>query len=123
MTRSVAEWVADHDDQAIPPRVRLRIWEREQGRCYLTGRKIRPGDTFEYEHKIALSLGGEHRESNIFLALSAPHKKKTAEDRAKKAKSDSIRKKHLGIKSSKRMIPYRRFNGEPVNPNQRGSHD
>lgn len=121
MSRAVPEWIADHDDKAIPPRVKLRIWERENGRCYLTGKKIRPGDKFEYEHKIALSLGGEHRESNIFLALTAPHKIKSASDRRAKAKTDRTRQKHLGIAGAKKKIPYRRFDGTPVDPNRSAS--
>lgn len=101
--RSVPEWIGKTADSAIPERVRLRIWEREEGRCYLTGRKIRPGDKYEFEHVIALALwtgeGHGNRESNIRLALKEPHKVKTAQDRAQQAKSDRIRKKHLGIVS------------------------
>lgn len=95
--RSVPEWVAKSDDEKIPPRVRLRIWEREQGRCALTGRKIRPGDPFDYEHKIALCNGGQHRESNIVLALRSEHKAKTREDVAERVKTDRMRAKFLGI--------------------------
>ena len=47
--RTVTEWIATHDDQKIPDRVRLRIWSREAGRCYLTGKIIRPGDKYELE--------------------------------------------------------------------------
>lgn len=101
MSREVPEWVADNDDQAIPQRVKLRIWEREGGRCYLTGRKIMPGDKFEYEHVIAISCGGQNREGNIRLALSAPHKAKTARDVATKAKIARVKAKHIGIAKPK----------------------
>lgn len=97
MSRAVEEWVGKTDDSAIPPRVKLRIWQREDGRCYLTGKKIMVGDKFEYEHKIAFCNGGSNRESNIFLALSAAHKVKTAADRDEKAKVDRIAKKHRGL--------------------------
>ena len=97
MTRSVPEWIADHDDQDIPKRVKLRIWEREGGRCYLTGAKIRPGDAFEFEHVLALRRGGQHRESNIRLALTGAHKLKTADDRQVIAKTDRIAAKHRGL--------------------------
>lgn len=116
--RAVSEWVAAHDDQKIPDRVKLRIWQREGGRCYLSGKIIRPGDKYEFEHVIALANGGEHRESNIRLALKAPHKIKSAQDRRQQAKSDRIRKRHLGIKKSGKKIPYRKFDGTPVNPNR-----
>src|SRR6185312_4194683 len=98
MSRSTEEWVATHDDQAVPPRVRLRIFERHEGRCYLSGRKIMPGDKWDVEHKQALSLGGEHREGNMAPALVAPHKVKTKSDRRMKAKNDRVRKKYLGIR-------------------------
>lgn len=102
MARSVDEWIGSSPDAKIPDRVKLRIWEREGGKCYLTGHKIRPGDEYEFEHKLALCLGGEHRESNIALALKDAHKAKTAEDVKMRAKSDRIRKRHLGIKPPSR---------------------
>lgn len=97
MTRAVPEWVADHPDQAIPARVKLRIWEREKGRCSLTGRKILPGDAFDYEHRKPLAFGGEHREGNICLALRDAHREKSAAELTAKAKADRVRQKHLGI--------------------------
>ena len=95
--RSVDEWIGSSPDAPIPPRVKLRIWERCEGRCHLTGWKIMPGDPFDYDHVKALCNGGEHRESNLALALRVKHRDKTAEDVAEKAKIDRIRKKHLGI--------------------------
>jgi 5-methylcytosine-specific restriction protein A len=95
-SRSVPEWVANHPDQAIPPRVKLRIWEREEGRCHLTRRKIRPGEAYDFEHVIALTCGGEHRERNIALALREVHREKTAEDVALKSKLARVRAKHIG---------------------------
>ena len=112
--RQVAEWVGSSDDAPIPDRVKLRIWSREQGRCHLSGKKILPGDKYEFEHIHALSLGGQHRESNIALALYGPHKIKSAEDRALQAKSDRIRKRHAGIKKPRRILGWRRFDGTPV---------
>ncbi len=103
--RAVTEWIGTHDDQAVPPRVRLRVFERHNGVCYLSGRKIMPGDKWELEHAKALCNGGEHRESNLAPALKIEHKKKTADDRKEKAKTDRIRKRHLGIKKARRTIP------------------
>lgn len=95
--REVPEWIADNPDQAVPTRVKLRIWEREGGRCHLTGRKIMPGDKFEYEHRIAICNGGEHRETNIYLALADKHREKTADDVAIKSKVARVRAKFLGV--------------------------
>ena len=116
--RSVPEWIAKHDDQAIPRLVKLRIWARCDGKCYLTGRKIMPGDAYEFEHIIALCNGGQHRESNIAIVLSAPHKEKTARDRKEKAKVDRIRLRHLGIVKPRKIRMWRRFNGDPVYANR-----
>ncbi len=103
MTRSVPEWVGRTPDSAIPPRVKLRVFERHEGRCYLTGRKIRPGEAWEIEHIIALCNGGEHRESNLAPALNLAHKLKTTQDVAAKARTARIRKRHVGIKKPSRF--------------------
>lgn len=95
--RSVPEWIGATPDTPIPPRVRLRVFEAYGGVCYLSKRKIRAGDKWEAEHVIALANGGENRERNLAPALVEPHKAKTANDVAIKAKTDRIRKKHLGI--------------------------
>ncbi len=101
MSRKVEEWIAEHDDQAIPTRVKLRIWEREEGRCWISGRKIMPGDLFDYDHKVALINGGEHRESNLFPALRDKHREKTKEDVAEKAAHNKAHAKRLGIDKPK----------------------
>lgn len=108
--RAVPEWIGATPDTPIPTRVKLRIWEREGGKCYLTGRKIMPGDAFEYEHVIAISVGGENREGNIRLALSEAHKAKTAKDRKDGSKIDRIKLKHNGLwPKSKRPLQSRGF--------------
>lgn len=112
--RSTEEWVGKSDDTAVPPRVRLRVFEKYDGTCYLSGIKIRPGDKWELEHIIALINGGEHRESNMAPALVGPHKEKSKEDQKLKAKIARVRKRHLGIKKKGWTIPGRRFNGTPI---------
>lgn len=94
--RSVEEWRGSSPDAKIPTRVKLRIWEREKGRCHLTGRKILAGDAYDYEHIKPLCLGGEHRETNIALALKDKHCEKSAAEVSAKAKADRQRAKHLG---------------------------
>lgn len=41
--RSVDEWHGANPDAHVPARVRLRVFERYGGKCWLTGRKIMPG--------------------------------------------------------------------------------
>ncbi len=112
--RQVEEWRGKTDDTPIPARVKLRVFEKYNGVCYLSGVKIRPGDKWEIEHVQALCNGGEHREENMAPALVGAHKAKTAADRAIKAKNDRVRKRHLGIKKPRTMTRWRKFNGEIV---------
>ena len=102
--REVVEWRGKTDDSAVPPRVKLRIFERHKGVCYLSGIKIRPGDAWELEHVVALCNGGTHSEDNLAPALVAPHKVKTRADRRVKAKNDRVRKRHLGIRKPSRFL-------------------
>ncbi|WP_024586057.1 hypothetical protein [Aliihoeflea sp. 2WW] len=97
MPRKVKEWIGKTPDAKVPPRVRLRVLRAYDGCCYLSGRPIAPGEPWELEHKVALILGGEHRESNLAPALAEFHKAKTAAEMKVKAKTDALAKKHLRI--------------------------
>lgn len=103
--RSVPEWIGATDDAAIPARVRLRVFDRFDGICQETGRKIMPGDEWDCDHEIALAAGGEHRETNLRPVLREAHRAKTAEDVKTKAKIDRVRKKHLGLSKSRASLP------------------
>lgn len=103
--RSVPEWIGKTPDSAIPPRVKLRVFEAHGGVCYLTDRKIMPGDDWDAEHKLAICNGGENREGNLAPALRTAHHKKTRADVKIKAKNERVRKKYLGIFEAKRPIP------------------
>lgn len=109
MARSTGDWIGTTDDQKVPPRVRLRIFERENGICHLTGQKIQPGDEWDLEHKVALILGGQHRETNLFPALREPHRRKTAMEMKVKSKIARVKKKHLGIAKPKSSLSNARF--------------
>ena len=108
--RSVEEWIGATPDTPVPPRVKARVFTRYDGLCYLSGRKIGPGDVWEAEHIKALALGGENRESNLAPALVDAHRDKTRDDRQRIAKADRVRAKHLGIyPKSKRPLQSRGF--------------
>lgn len=98
--RSVPEWIGKTPDTEVPERVRLRIFRRYDGKCYLTGAKIRPGDEWDLEDIKPLHADGENRESNKAPALKEPHKGKTKREMAEKAKSDAVAKKHAGIRTA-----------------------
>lgn len=119
MSRSVPEWIGKTHDASIPNRVRLRVFERADGICHLSGRKIRPGDDWDCDHVVALVNGGEHRESNLAPAIRDKHREKTSEDVREKSIVARKRSKHLGIKKKGSSIPYRKFNGELVLPRKR----
>ena len=96
--RSIPEWIGATPDAKIPDRVLLRIFLRAGGRCHITGRIIAPGEPWEAEHIIPLSMGGEHRESNLAPALVDPHRQKTAKEATDRAGARAKRQKHIGIK-------------------------
>lgn len=100
MPRAVKEWIGRTADTSPPPRVKLRIWVRENGTCYLTGRKIQPCEPYQFDHKIAIINGGENRESNLFLALVDKHKEKTKVDLAEKSRVADQAKSHIGIRGT-----------------------
>lgn len=108
--RSVPEWIGKTDDQKVPDRVRQRVFDREGGICHLTGEKIDPvRDEWDLDHKVALILGGEHRETNLFPAKREPHRRKTAVEMKVKSKIARTRKKHLGIAKAKSSLSHPRF--------------
>lgn len=103
MSRSTTEWVGSNDDQAIPARVKVRVFEAAGGRCSdcslsIVG-KLRPA----YDHIIALCNGGRHAESNLQLLCEPCHGLKTAIDVAEKSTVARKRKKHLGIRKPSRF--------------------
>lgn len=95
MPRSVAEWIGKTDDTPAPPRVRLRVWDRCEGKCHRCGRKIPTGDAWILEHLLALINGGRNAESNLCLTCSWCKPIKDAEDVAIKAETYRVRSKHI----------------------------
>jgi len=109
MTRSTEEWFGRTEDAAIPQRVRLRVWQRDDGRCQCgCNRKIAVGEAWDLDHKDALINGGLHREANLRVILRAHHKIKTSEDVKIKAKVARVRAKHIGIRPRSQFACSRR---------------
>lgn len=104
--RTVAEWIGKTPDAAIPTRVKDRVFQRAGERCQGCGRKLAPGDRWDADHIRALTLGGEHRESNLQCLCEWCHKPKTAQDMAIKSAAYRKRAKHIGAKpKAKRPMP------------------
>lgn len=99
--RTVHEWTGRSPGEAIPPRVRLRVFERAKGRCEACDRLLRPGDKWEIDHNVALINGGENRESNLACLCAWCHKAKTRSDVAEKAVTARKKKAMHGMKTPK----------------------
>lgn len=115
MARSVPIWEGRTDDTAIPPRVRLRVWDREQGKCHRCRRDIPADDAWIIEHRHAIILGGANAEPNLCLSCSWCKPVKDAEDAAAKSKTAAVRAKHLGVRQPSSLpgarIKYSRARG------------
>jgi 5-methylcytosine-specific restriction enzyme A len=117
--RELLEWKGKTDDTTVPSRVKLRVFERHGGICHISGRRIRAGEAWDLDHIVSLINGGEHRESNLAPALIGPHKTKTKADVAEKSQMYHKKKKAYGIRSKRRTIGGRKFDGTPVFPKWR----
>lgn len=102
--RKTPEWIGKTPDTAIPPRVQLRLLDKHNARCALTGVKLRPGH-IDFDHIIALANGGENRESNLQPVDRKAHKEKTKQDVAQKKKDRRVRAKHFGLNKPTSTLP------------------
>lgn len=114
MTRELPGWEATDDNQAIPARVKVRVFDRAGGKCAnctltIVG-KLRPA----YDHIQALINGGKHAEYNLQLLCVPCHAVKTKADVAEKSVNARVRAKHLGVKKPRTMTRWRNFRGEIV---------
>lgn len=107
MARELPEWIGTTDDTPIPPRVRLRVWERAGGRCQgPCSRKLAPGDGWSCDHVVALINGGQNRESNLAVKCDWCHKEKTASDVEQKSATYERALRHAGIKRKPKGRPF-----------------
>lgn len=103
MARQLPEWIGKDDDTPFPPRVKLRVYERQNGICAVC---TRPLVHWDCDHTIAIINGGENRESNARAVCVRPcHSRKTAEDLAEKSAVYKRKARHVGIKKRKHLIP------------------
>lgn len=110
MSRATAEWIAKKDDAKIPPRVRVRVFDRAKGVCHWCKITIKaPPETWQADHVIALINGGEHRETNLAPIHSHCHVEKTGLDVADKKKVAKVRKKHIGAVAESKPIQSKGF--------------
>lgn len=102
MSRATAEWIGKNDDSAVPPRVKLRLFDKVHGFCQgPCGRYVGDGKPFHADHIVALINGGENRESNLQILCDWCHADKTKIDVAEKSATYKRRAKHLGIRKAR----------------------
>ena len=104
--RTTAEWIGKTDDQAVPTRVRIRVFQKHDGICAECGFKIRIGPWI-CDHRIALINGGENREGNLQpIHAQCDREVKTPRDVAEKSKNHRVRVRHLLAKPrARRSMP------------------
>lgn len=110
MARSVPEWVGKSDDAAIPPRVRVRVIDRQRPAageypvCPDCDQPIREGDGCEIDHAVPLIDGGQHAESNLRAVHARCHRLKTAREAKQRAEARQHQKRAYGLKAPKRPL-------------------
>ena len=107
MTRSLPTWTGKTDDTPPPPRVKARIILRQGGICACgCAQKLgASGERIEFDHEVALVLGGANDEDNLRALRKPCHRAKTTQDVAQKATEARKRAKHLGIKEASNPLP------------------
>jgi len=103
--RSLPEWIGKTDDDPIPPRVKLRVFEKAGKQCSLCGILLVGRMLPEFDHRVALINGGKNRESNIVCVCSGCHRNKTKKDVREKSVIYNKRIKRLKLKNRRRLIP------------------
>lgn len=115
MARSVEPWVGRNDDEAVPPRVRVRVYTAADGHCQMCTRKINAGERWVADHKIAIINGGANSEINLQLICDwCDRKVKTPADSGEKATVYAKKSAHLGVKKPRSILGWKKMNGQPV---------
>ena len=108
MARTTPEWTGKHDDAAIPPAVKLRLWSKCGGFCQSCTRKILAGEPKHFDHIVPLADGGRHAEGTLQVLCKPCHAEKTGIEATERAAVRSKAKAILGIKAKpKQSIPSR----------------
>jgi 5-methylcytosine-specific restriction protein A len=112
--RSLPEWIGKTADEKIPPRVRLRVFDRAKGHCQSCTRKIMGGDAWQADHVKAIINGGQNREANLQLLCGWCHAEKTRSDVGEKAATYRKRSRDRGIKKPRSITRWRGFDNRII---------
>lgn len=94
--------------RSLTTRQRVGVFDRCGGLCHICGQKVQAGERWELEHVRPLALDGADDESNWSVAHVACHRVKTRDDQGRIAKALRQRAKDIGIRRSKRPMPFGR---------------
>jgi len=95
MARTVKPWVGKTDDAMPPKSVKLRILDRQQNLCAITGLPFDAKHKPQFDHKTPLWLGGANSEENLQAIRSDPHKAKTSAEAKVRGKVMANAAKHV----------------------------
>lgn len=109
MSRALPEWISRNDDTPVPPRVRLRVYDRFGSICHICELPIKTSETWHADHVKALIEGGQNRESNLAPAHAHCNLAKANGEKSRKAKVQRTRQKHTGAIRPKGQIKSRGF--------------
>lgn len=112
--RSLPEWIGQSADTPVPPRVRLRVFDRAGGHCQSCTRKIMGGDKWQADHIKAIINGGENRERNLQLLCGWCHARKTKSDVGEKAATYRKRARDKGIRKPRTITQWRGFDNRII---------
>lgn len=85
---------------------RAELFNERQGICHLCQGKILVTESWDIEHIIPLSLGGEDAGDNLALAHKQCHRQKTRQDMGRLAKAKRQGAFHLRGKVTKQPLPF-----------------
>ncbi len=95
--------------QIFTPQQRAYIFALCDGICGGgCGRKLRPGERWHVEHRIALENGGTNDPANLYVCCEWCHKPKTAEDHAKAGHARRVYTIHVVPGEYRRSPSWRR---------------
>lgn len=100
MARAVPEWIGRNDNAMPGKNVRDRISLQTGDACAECQKPFGPTNRPHCDHILALADGGENRERNMQMLCTECHLRKTSKEATARAKTRSIRAKHLGLDKS-----------------------
>ena len=66
--------------RALTPKRRAELFSKQGGKCQNCKRKIRPGERWDLDHRVALENQGSNDDSNLQVLCQNCHGAKTPED-------------------------------------------